>query len=244
MRGHGIMRRTAGALHDRRQRRQADAETGARLRDLQRDRLCDVLEAAGPDAPTLCTGWTAGDLAAHLWILDHDPVGWIGVGIGPLERIHTARIARARDRMPHGEILAALRAGDGSLACMPTDAREGHRHALGEYAVHTQDVLRAAEGPWPIASQASDRRLDSGASDDSDLAAAMDEALWRRARVAGGMLHVLSTRGLVLQHPDGRVARATPGRERVRVVGAPLELLLWVHGRASVADVEVLRDGA
>lgn len=28
--------------------------------------LADLLEAAGPDAPTLCEGWNARDLAAHV----------------------------------------------------------------------------------------------------------------------------------------------------------------------------------
>ena len=32
----------------------------------ERQALCDDLQAAGPDAPTLCVGWTARDLAAHL----------------------------------------------------------------------------------------------------------------------------------------------------------------------------------
>lgn len=38
-------------------------------------RSCDVLEAAPADAPTLCTGWTAYDIAAHVWIFEHDPLG-------------------------------------------------------------------------------------------------------------------------------------------------------------------------
>ena len=28
--------------------------------------MCDTLEKFGPDAPTLCEGWTTLDLAAHL----------------------------------------------------------------------------------------------------------------------------------------------------------------------------------
>lgn len=196
---------------------------GAALRDAQRDRLCDALEAAGPDAPTLCTGWTAADLAAHVWILDHDPIGWIGLGIGPLEGIHRARIARVRDRLSHAQVIERLREGDGSLACMRGDVLEGHRHALGEHYVHTQDVVRAT----------GDGR--DGAEDPSGE---LSEALWRRAAVAARALH-LTTPGLVLAHLDGRTTRVLPGRERVRVTGAPSEVLLWVHGRTAVADVQV-----
>lgn len=32
----------------------------------ERRALCELLEGLGPDAPTLCAGWTTSDLAAHL----------------------------------------------------------------------------------------------------------------------------------------------------------------------------------
>jgi uncharacterized protein (TIGR03085 family) len=32
----------------------------------ERGALCELLERLGPDAPTLCAGWTTSDLAAHL----------------------------------------------------------------------------------------------------------------------------------------------------------------------------------
>ena len=32
----------------------------------ERTALCDLLDRLGPEAPTLCTGWTTYDLAAHL----------------------------------------------------------------------------------------------------------------------------------------------------------------------------------
>ena len=33
--------------------------------------LCDLLLELGPDAPTLCEGWTTADLAAHLVLREH-----------------------------------------------------------------------------------------------------------------------------------------------------------------------------
>src|SRR5918999_422676 len=41
----------------------------------ERADLCDLLDKVGPDAPTLCRGWNAHDLAAHLWIRENDPLG-------------------------------------------------------------------------------------------------------------------------------------------------------------------------
>lgn len=37
----------------------------------ERRELCDLLLQLGPDAPTLCEGWTTLDLAAHLVLREH-----------------------------------------------------------------------------------------------------------------------------------------------------------------------------
>jgi uncharacterized protein (TIGR03085 family) len=37
----------------------------------ERRELCDLLTEVGPDAPTLCEGWTTLDLAAHLVLREH-----------------------------------------------------------------------------------------------------------------------------------------------------------------------------
>jgi uncharacterized protein (TIGR03085 family) len=37
----------------------------------ERQELCDLFLELGPDAPTLCEGWTTADLAAHLVLREH-----------------------------------------------------------------------------------------------------------------------------------------------------------------------------
>ena len=49
----------------------------------ERAALCNTLRAVGPDAPTLCTGWTARDLAAHLVVREHAPIGSLGIWVDP-----------------------------------------------------------------------------------------------------------------------------------------------------------------
>ncbi|MCW2608081.1 MAG: hypothetical protein JWO60_2774, partial [Frankiales bacterium] len=39
----------------------------------ERAALLDLLAASGPDAPTLCPGWTTHDLAAHLVVRERQP---------------------------------------------------------------------------------------------------------------------------------------------------------------------------
>src|SRR5882762_622635 len=38
---------------------------------VERRELCDLFLELGPDAPTLCEGWTTLDLAAHLVLREH-----------------------------------------------------------------------------------------------------------------------------------------------------------------------------
>jgi uncharacterized protein (TIGR03085 family) len=54
------------------------AGAGLRCRDVvapiderERLQLCDLLQELGPDAPTLCAGWTTSDMAAHLVLREH-----------------------------------------------------------------------------------------------------------------------------------------------------------------------------
>ena len=46
-----------------------------------RDWFVDAARAAGPDAPTLCEGWTVRHLVGHLLTLRDDPVSWPGIAL-------------------------------------------------------------------------------------------------------------------------------------------------------------------
>ncbi|GMA41935.1 maleylpyruvate isomerase family mycothiol-dependent enzyme [Mobilicoccus caccae] len=199
----------------------------AALRDRQKDRFCDALAAVEATAPTLCEGWDAHDLAIHLWILKHDPASWPGdfLPVPPLQQTSRERARRIRERWTYADLIERLRADPGSIACMPLDALEGHRHALGEYFMHTLDITRA-------------NGLPEVAPDDE-----LEDALWRRVKAAALALHLVKTPGLVLRRPNGDSARIGPrwrGREVV-VTGEPGELMCWVYGRGAVADVTVER---
>lgn len=194
----------------------------AQLRDRQLRLCCDALDLVGPEARTLCEGWTAHDLAIHLWTLKRDPLGWPGQVVPFLAATAARRAELIRRRWPFAELVARLRAEQGAIACMPLDRFEGHRHALGEYFVHTQDVVRANG----LAREEPGEEL--------------EEALWLRVQVAGRQLHRRAP-GIVLESADGRSAQLTGGAPTTVVRGAPSELMCWVYGRRQVADVTVRR---
>ncbi|MEU5870629.1 maleylpyruvate isomerase family mycothiol-dependent enzyme [Glycomyces sp. NPDC047369] len=96
--------------------------------ELERRDLCDLLAELGPDAPTLCEGWTTADLAAHLVLREHFS-GW-----------GDARLAgEKRKGLP--VLIERLRAG----APLVPWRVPGLRTAMNgtEYLIHHEDVRRA-----------------------------------------------------------------------------------------------------
>ncbi len=94
----------------------------------ERAALCDLLLELGPDAPTLCEGWTTADLAAHLVLREH------------FHRWSDA--ARAREKakgMP--AMVTRLRAGAPLIPWRLPRIRELFNGI--EYFIHHEDVRRA-----------------------------------------------------------------------------------------------------
>jgi uncharacterized protein (TIGR03085 family) len=193
--------------------------------------LCALLDKTGPDAPTLCEGWTTGDLAAHLVLREHRPDAAGGVLGGPLAG-YTARVQqRIRARTPFPDLVRTIRSGPPRLSLMALPGMDEFANAV-EFFVHHEDVRRAAPDWEP-------RELSSGESD----------MLWHRLRAARFMLRK-SPVGVELARDDmdtGEVS-AADGAYRitaknatptVTVVGSPAELTMWVMGRTTAARVRM-----
>ena len=188
-----------------------------------RDWFVDAARAAGPDAPTLCEGWTVRHLVGHLLTLRDDPVSWPGIALPRLAPLTERRMAVATVS-GFEDALARLADRSPFMPLVLDSPRSAWQHHLGEYAVHTEDIVRA--NPLPPT-----------ALDDATLA-----ALWRRAAVAARQLHRRDGRGLVLAWPSaGLETRVLPGATTDHVIGTPLELLVWAHRGPDAADVRVVR---
>ncbi|KPC78624.1 hypothetical protein ADL35_19840, partial [Streptomyces sp. NRRL WC-3753] len=72
--------------------------------------LADLLESAGPDAPTLCEGWRTRDLAAHVVLRERRPDAAGGMLVKPLagrlERVQAEFTAK-----PYDELVQLIRTG-------------------------------------------------------------------------------------------------------------------------------------
>ncbi|MEU7167313.1 TIGR03085 family metal-binding protein [Streptomyces morookaense] len=188
----------------------------------QRERLllADLLETAGPDAPTLCEGWTARDLAAHVVVRERRADAAAGVLFKPLasrlERVQAEFAAK-----PYEELVQLVRSGPPKVSPFALKQIDEAANTV-EFYVHTEDVRRAQPDWTP-------RSVDPVFAD----------ALWTRLETAARMLGRRSPVGLVLRRPDGRVTVARKGAPVVTVTGEPGELTLFAFGRRDAARVEL-----
>jgi len=198
----------------------------------ERRALCSLLDKTGPDAATLCEGWTTGDLAAHLVLRERRLDAAAGVAGGPLAG-YTARVQqRLRSRIPFPDLVRMIRSGPPALSVMALPGMDERMNAV-EFFVHHEDIRRAAPGWEP-------RDLGSGESD----------MLWHRLRMARFMLRKAPV-GVELARDDidtgtdtgtdGASYRITArnATPAVTVVGSPAELTMWVMGRRTAARVRM-----
>ncbi len=196
---------------------------------LERASLADALAAAGPDAPTLCTGWTSRDLAAHLVARERRPDSTPGLLLRPLAG-WTERVRQRYAARPYAELVHLVRTGPPRTSpfALPGVDRAVN---LTEHFVHTEDVVRGGLVDSPVAPPATPRVLEP----------AVDRALWGVLRARARMLIGRAGVSVVLATPDGREHHVGSG-PTVRLVGAPGELVLVAFGRGRAAAVETSGD--
>ncbi|MGW2249718.1 TIGR03085 family metal-binding protein [Kitasatospora sp. NPDC001660] len=188
----------------------------------ERHRLAELLAAAGPDAPTLCAGWTTRDLAAHLVIRERRADAAAGIRVGALAD-WTYRVQSAYAERPYEELLRLFRSGPPLLSLFALPGADEAANTV-EYFVHAEDVLRAQDDWTP-----------------QPVPPGRAEALWRRlpllARLEAGRRSPVR---LELRQPDGRSLTTGPaGTPVVRITGEPGELILFTYGRGARTTLDV-----
>jgi len=189
------------------------------LAQQERQILCDLFVERGPDAATLCDGWTTADLAAHLVVRERRPDTGPGLVWPPLAG-HTDKVRLAvRDRTPWEKLVETVRGGP-PLLLRPFD---GPMNTV-EFFIHVEDVRRAKDGwePRPISPELSD-------------------ALWARVGPGGMAKTVPAT--IVITSP-GRADKERGTGPRLTLSGDPGELMMFGAGRQRAARVEISGDAA
>jgi uncharacterized protein (TIGR03085 family) len=186
----------------------------------ERSALVDTLRTVGPDAPTLCAGWTTRDLAAHLVVRERRLDATPGIALGFLAG-YTAKVQDRTARSTSWDDLVSMIAA-GPPLYSPFKLLDAVAN-LGEMFIHHEDVRRAAApgGGWQP------RVLD----------AATVAALGRQLGLLSRMTLARVPAPIILQTTDGRrIARIGRG-DAVTVTGQVPELVLFVAGR-DAAQIE------
>ncbi|MFJ8913457.1 TIGR03085 family metal-binding protein [Amycolatopsis sp. NPDC102389] len=178
----------------------------------ERRALSELFEEVGPDAPTLCTGWKTRDLAAHLLVRERRPDAAPGILV-PALASYTQRVQDSYAAQPWPEVVGKVRSGPAwywptSIAALDELANSA------EFLIHHEDVRRGQPGWEPRPAEPS-----------------RDAAAWKSAKQASKLNLRKSPVGVILKTPEGREARVKEGPDTVTVIGAPIELLLFVFGR-------------
>jgi uncharacterized protein (TIGR03085 family) len=189
------------------------------LAQQERTTLCDLLLECGPDAPTLCEGWSTADLAAHLVARERRPDSGPGLVWPPLAGYTDKVRTGVRDRTPWEKLVETVRRGP-PLLLRPFD---GPMNTV-EFFIHLEDVRRAQAGwePRPIPPE-------------------LDDALWARVGPGGMAKKVPAT--IVITSP-GRAEKESGTGPRLTLAGDPGELTMFGSGRQGAARVVISGDDA
>jgi uncharacterized protein (TIGR03085 family) len=188
-----------------------------------REVLAETLLAAGPDAGTLCDGWRTQELAAHLYLREHNPRAGLGMVLKPWKKAADKAIAAlaAESSTPtaYAALVEKFRAGPPKLSPFALKAVDQTAN-LTEFFIHTEDVRRATDRWAP-------RALD----------AAYSEVLWAELLKRAAFMYRGVDLGIVLVDPNGprHVAKRAP--VSVAIIGDPGELLMHANGRTGQALV-------
>jgi uncharacterized protein (TIGR03085 family) len=185
----------------------------------ERHRFADELSAVGPDVATLCEGWTARDLAAHVVLRDRRPDAAAGVIVGALSG-YTEKVQRGIADQEWAELVQLVREPP---VWSPARIDKVDRVInTTEFFVHLED-LRRAQPDWQP------RDLDTDLVDDLRSAfGRVAKTFTRKAPV--GVTYV----------PDGGTPIVAKDAEPMVTVSGPVpELVLFVFGRQAHARVDL-----
>jgi len=200
----------------------------------ERAALCDLLEEVGPDAPTLCEGWSTRDLTAHMVIRESRPDAALGILGGPLAS-WTEKVQNDAASQDYEKLVRLVRTGPPIWSYFRLPWVDGQLNTI-EYYVHHEDVRRGDGDSWTV----------------RDLDPQLQDFLWDRltldfpwdAMKLAGRGWFGSVKGgvtLVRSDVEGEEHKAKSGEPMVTVTGTPGELIMVAFGR-SAADVDVSGD--
>ncbi len=181
----------------------------------ERRLICEAFEDLGPDAPTLCEGWNARDLAAHLAVRERRLDASPGIMIKAFAP-HTQRVQDSYAAKPWPKLVDLVRSGPPKLSPFGIPGFDELANTV-EMFVHLEDLRRAQPDWEPRAPEP-----------------VRDAALWKQLSRSSKLTFRNSPVGVVLRRPNGSEVAAKRGPNTVTITGEPGELVLFLSGRDQV----------
>ncbi|MBE1514123.1 TIGR03085 family metal-binding protein [Nesterenkonia halotolerans] len=190
----------------------------------QRQALVTALRGVTADAPTLCEGWAAEDLALHIVIRDSRPDLMVGPQL-PLVGDWASNALKNLRNTGYAELVKRAEAGPPPYFPQSFPPLNDMMNTA-EFYIHTEDVLRAQP------------------EFDPNSPRVISEKLRKRLWGQGGMMFPMAARGakqrITFISPGYGTRTAGPASApQLQIKGAPEELLLWAFGRKEKAQVEI-----
>lgn len=185
---------------------------------LERLALADLMDALGPDAPTLCEGWTTRDMAAHLVVRDSRPDAALGLIISPLASYGEKVRAKYAQRDFH-PLVDAVRNGPPMLSPLKVGALDKLVNTV-EFFVHHEDVLRAQPKAQPRVMPAEEMQQ-------------LDAAVRRMAK----LFLRKAPCGVAIALEGGEPFVAKSAEPMVTISGNAAEVLMFIEGRQAHSHV-------
>ena len=189
----------------------------------EQDALVATLRSTDPVAPTLCEGWDAKRLLAHLVLREQDPLGMVKdqrAHRSPGDEPNLTKLADAASS-PSGfqELISRFAKGPSKLSPMSWASEKIN---FVEYLIHHEDIRRAGADPV----------------EPRDLPAAEQRAVWKQLGLLARLQLRKAPTSVHLVTPAGEqvVVGSGPG---VTISGEPVELALYAGGRRRQAKVEI-----
>lgn len=177
-----------------------------------RAQLCDAFEEVGPLAPTLAGDWKAQDLAAHIWLREHRPAASLGSVVDRFAERTKRLQVEALHTLGFPELVRQLRTP--AALVRPVD-----RFFNGaELAIHLLDVVKP-------------QQRQARFTDDDQ------RSLWR---IAGMFARRPKVDARLNLQWDSRNVGVGTGPHTVHLLGLPSELVYFLSGRTSHADVRIV----
>lgn len=174
--------------------------------------MSDLFDEVGPDAPTMCEGWTTRDLLAHLLVRERRPDAAGGILIPALAK-RTEKVQNQIAQHEYADMIEQFRGGPPLWSPWAVPVL-GDKANLGEFFVHHEDIRRA-QPDWQPRDNDPDR----------------DNALWKLLSMMGRILFRRSPVGVVLRSANRADIVANKDSPGVVLVGEPGEIVLFGFGR-------------